>query len=51
MDRQKVLKHVRVVLRPSREQHIEVGGCGECQTSCQSACKTSCTVGNLICEK
>ena len=29
---------------------MELGGCGECQTSCQSACKTSCGVANQPCE-
>ena len=29
---------------------LNLGGCGECQTSCQSACKTSCGVSNQKCE-
>ena len=31
-------------------ESVELGGCGECQTSCQSACKTSCGVANQPCE-
>lgn len=32
------------------KKDLNLGGCGECQTSCQSACKTSCGVANQECE-
>jgi len=45
------MKHIKTVNKPTMQQSLKTGGCGECQASCQSACKTSCTVGNQTCEK
>ncbi len=45
------MKHIKTINDAKLQNTINLGGCGECQTSCQSACKTSCTVGNQNCEK
>ena len=45
------MKHIKTVNKPTMQETLKTGGCGECQASCQSACKTSCTVGNQVCEK
>ncbi len=45
------MKHIKTLTPKTFVSTIQLGGCGECQTSCQSACKTSCTVGNQTCEK
>jgi len=45
------MKHIKVIQKPTLQESMTKGGCGNCQSSCQSACKTSCTVANQSCEK
>lgn len=44
------MKRIKTIETRNLEKSLELGGCGECQTSCQSACKTSCGVANQPCE-
>ena len=44
------MKRIQTLNSRNLKDSLQVGGCGECQTSCQSACKTSCTVANQHCE-
>lgn len=45
------MKRIKTLETRNLKASVNVGGCGECQTSCQSACKTSCTVANQECER
>lgn len=44
------MKRIKTIETRDLNKSMEMGGCGECQTSCQSACKTSCGVANQPCE-
>ena len=44
------MKRIRTIETRDLGKSVQIGGCGECQTSCQSACKTSCGVVNQQCE-
>lgn len=45
------MKRITTLDTRNLKETVNVGGCGECQTSCQSASKTSCSVANQQCEQ